>query len=449
MEKILTINARPIANFTLDPPNPEEGIEITFDASSSKDPDGQISYYWWDLDESKTDGKRASYVDHKYKIPGEYNVTLMVSDNRSATNSMTRIIRIHPPNVNKLMQEGQVLINENRYQDAIYKFDSVLQQEPLNGWASFYRGFSLNKMGKFGDALESLNDSLAANPSNSYAWNEKANALHGLGRYEEALSSNNKSIEVNPEVWSTWYDRGILLYDMDEFEGALNAYDNALSLNPGEDDKRDIMKMKGEASAKALEPAHLSGIAGEPPLAEKCSIDVTASVFKFSNSTSVSFYGGESESAKQIRYKITVINKGDVSLHDVTATAEMAKGMKFYNAAYYEIGRGRLITEVSPSVFDETTKTKVTWNIEHLQANEIKTILMNAYLKEDMHVDNTDISVNASGVSSVCGLVWAYANKAEIQICEQRGEFGDPCSELEKELGLCKLACPEWIDQSI
>lgn len=96
----LEINALPIANFTFDPQDPKEGDEITFDASASKDQDGSINYYWWDFDETKTEGKKAYYSYHTYKRLGEYNITLTVQDNLGTTNSTTRIINVNPPGKN-------------------------------------------------------------------------------------------------------------------------------------------------------------------------------------------------------------------------------------------------------------------------------------------------------------------------------------------------------------
>jgi len=85
-------NQPPTASFTYSPQNPVVGEEITFDASSSYDPDGTIVSYDWDFG----DGAKASgdVVTHAYSSAGDYTVILTVTDNEGAKNSMSKTISV-------------------------------------------------------------------------------------------------------------------------------------------------------------------------------------------------------------------------------------------------------------------------------------------------------------------------------------------------------------------
>jgi len=85
-------NKPPIASFTYTPENPVVEQTITFDASSSYDPDGTIVSYEWDFDDGNT--ATGKIVNHAYTSAGEYTVTLTVTDNSSLTNSTTRKVKV-------------------------------------------------------------------------------------------------------------------------------------------------------------------------------------------------------------------------------------------------------------------------------------------------------------------------------------------------------------------
>ncbi len=61
-----------------------------FSAFGSYDPDGEIVSYHWDFG----DGNNATgmYADHVYSEPGEYVVTLTVTDNEGAENTIEYLL---------------------------------------------------------------------------------------------------------------------------------------------------------------------------------------------------------------------------------------------------------------------------------------------------------------------------------------------------------------------
>ena len=84
---IESLNKAPIANFTYLPEHPLVGEEVTFNASSSYDPDDGdfIKKYEWDFgDGTNATGK---IVTHSYIYGGNYTVTLAVVDNAGATDT--------------------------------------------------------------------------------------------------------------------------------------------------------------------------------------------------------------------------------------------------------------------------------------------------------------------------------------------------------------------------
>ncbi|MBC7099501.1 PKD domain-containing protein [Candidatus Bipolaricaulota bacterium] len=89
-------NQPPVARFTYSPANPLVNQWITFDATSSYDPDGSIVSYAWDFGDGAT--ATGSRVTKRYTTAGTYTVTLTVTDNRGATGSASQTITVTAPN---------------------------------------------------------------------------------------------------------------------------------------------------------------------------------------------------------------------------------------------------------------------------------------------------------------------------------------------------------------
>jgi len=89
-------NQPPVARFTYSPANPLVNQWITFDATSSYDPDGTIVSYFWDFGDGTT--ARGSRVTKRYSAAGTFTVTLTVTDNQGAKNSTSQTITVTAPN---------------------------------------------------------------------------------------------------------------------------------------------------------------------------------------------------------------------------------------------------------------------------------------------------------------------------------------------------------------
>jgi hypothetical protein len=127
----------------------------------------------------------------------------------------------------------------------------------------------------------------------------------------------------------------------------------------------------------------------------KSPLNITMTVDEADCNASVRFGTSRKEAAKLEICNITVENSGDVPLNDVIVFAEMAKGMKFENSSYQKNDRGRLVATRDPLEFDERRNTSLKWDIGVMQAKEIKSILLEAYIK--CYVNEMQIKVTAFG----------------------------------------------------
>ena len=89
-------NQPPIANFTYSPEEPVVNQSVTFDASSSYDPDGNITAYEWDFGDGNFTSTTEEKITHIYASPGNYTVNLTVTDDEGAKNSTSKEVSVQP-----------------------------------------------------------------------------------------------------------------------------------------------------------------------------------------------------------------------------------------------------------------------------------------------------------------------------------------------------------------
>jgi PGF-CTERM protein len=98
--KLMAERAALTAQFTYDPGYPGANQTITFDASASHDPYGNIIYYQWDLGDGSYMNTTQRTVTHSYGKGGNYSVGLTVTGSNDDVSSITREIivqRSAPP----------------------------------------------------------------------------------------------------------------------------------------------------------------------------------------------------------------------------------------------------------------------------------------------------------------------------------------------------------------
>ncbi|MCS7197122.1 MAG: PKD domain-containing protein [Candidatus Bipolaricaulota bacterium] len=89
-------NTPPRADFRFTPQNPDTNTLVTFDASSSRDPDGSIVKYEWDFngDGKFDETKPVPTITRLFDRGGEWRINLRVTDNRGATGSISKIVKV-------------------------------------------------------------------------------------------------------------------------------------------------------------------------------------------------------------------------------------------------------------------------------------------------------------------------------------------------------------------
>lgn len=139
-------NAPPRADFRFTPQNPDTNTLVTFDASSSKDPDGSLVKYEWDFngDGRFDEVKTVPATTRLFERAGEWRVNLRVTDNRGATGSISKIVKVTeaPVTVRRslaLPSSGSVAPGQTVRAIIILRINQTinglgLDEDPPKGW---------------------------------------------------------------------------------------------------------------------------------------------------------------------------------------------------------------------------------------------------------------------------------------------------------------------------
>ncbi len=82
----------PIAAFTFHPAQGEAPLRVSFDASLSSDPDGNIEHWKWEFGDGQVD--YGEQVEHVYESEGEFTVILTVTDNQGLSAQTVGVVEV-------------------------------------------------------------------------------------------------------------------------------------------------------------------------------------------------------------------------------------------------------------------------------------------------------------------------------------------------------------------
>jgi len=99
---------QPFASFSYSPEKPVVNQTVTFDASSSYDPDGYITNYEWDFGDGNITSTTKEIIMHSYSSTGDYMVTLRVTDNQGIHSTSTELVSVEENSIRVLFDLSHV-----------------------------------------------------------------------------------------------------------------------------------------------------------------------------------------------------------------------------------------------------------------------------------------------------------------------------------------------------
>ena len=149
--------------------------------------------------------------------------SLTVLNKQIAQSSWSTDLHLRKANANLQLKQWQYAIDE---------YSLVLQREPKNPAALFYRAYANTHLRRFELSRNDLNDLLAFAPNHFEARLSLAVVLQQLGRKQDALDQLNQTIQQHADSAVAYAARANLERDMKQDEVALYDWQRAEELSP-------------------------------------------------------------------------------------------------------------------------------------------------------------------------------------------------------------------------
>jgi len=168
--------------------------------------------------------------------------------------------------VGRLLRDAANRIALKDYYAAVAAADKVLNEDPNNTAAYYYRAAAYNLIGQYDSAVSNASQALTINPTETAARDARSFAYAHMGRFNDALADANHSLELNPKNAYAFANRGFAHEKMGDLESMAADLKKAAELNAQfEPVYHDAAAAYGLDPAPAANPARPAAAA--PPAA--------------------------------------------------------------------------------------------------------------------------------------------------------------------------------------
>ena len=151
---------------------------------------------------------------------------------RDSLTVLNKQIATSPWSTDLHLRKAAVNLELKQWQYAVEEYALILQREPKNPAALFYRAYANTHLRRFDLARNDLNDLLAYLPRHFEARLSLAVVLQQLGRKQEALDELNQTIQMHADSAVAYAARANLERQMKQDDAALYDWERAEQLDP-------------------------------------------------------------------------------------------------------------------------------------------------------------------------------------------------------------------------
>lgn len=142
------------------------------------------------------------------------------------------VLQQHPDWGEAYLELGNVFLHLKRWQDAVHCYQQVIQLQPQNPQAYHNLGDAFSKLQRWEEAVTAYQQAIQLKPNFSWSHNNLGDSLLQLGRWEDAATAYQQSIQLNPDFALSYHNLGDAYLQMQQWQEAIAAYQQAIQCDP-------------------------------------------------------------------------------------------------------------------------------------------------------------------------------------------------------------------------
>ena len=149
-----------------------------------------------------------------------------------AAEAARKMVGLNPDDPDALFNLGFMLVQMQKYDEAIGILDKVIALTPGMEYAHLNKGFSLYSLKQYRKAIEAYTKTVELFPENADAWMFLGMSHMQLKSWGKAVEPMQKSMEIRPESGNAYYNLAICYLNLKDNYSARDVYNKLQSVDP-------------------------------------------------------------------------------------------------------------------------------------------------------------------------------------------------------------------------
>jgi tetratricopeptide (TPR) repeat protein len=130
------------------------------------------------------------------------------------------------------LERGIYLCNTGEPEAAIIELTNVIDLDPENAEAFFYRGLAYSYNGDNKEAISDYTKSIDLDPESANTYYNRGISYFDIYDYDKAIADYSKAIELDPDYFEAYYLRGLAYGRDDDDDSAMIDFTRAIEIKP-------------------------------------------------------------------------------------------------------------------------------------------------------------------------------------------------------------------------